>query len=51
VAEVLPFSEAELRLLETLLRHKIRFLVVGLSAARTFDCMLQSGVFARMSSM
>jgi hypothetical protein len=33
VAEVLPLSEAELRLLETLLRHKIRFLVVGLSAA------------------
>jgi hypothetical protein len=33
VAEVLPFSETELRLLETLLRHKIRFLVVGLSAA------------------
>ena len=33
VAEVLPLSEAELRLLETLLRHKIRFLMVGLSAA------------------
>jgi hypothetical protein len=33
VAEVLPLSEAELRLLETLLRHKIRFMVVGLSAA------------------
>ena len=33
MAEVLPLSEAELRLLETLLRHKIRFLVVGLSAA------------------
>ncbi len=33
MAEVLPLSEAELRLLETLLRHKIRFMVVGLSAA------------------
>jgi hypothetical protein len=33
VAEVLPLSETELRLLETLLRHKIRFMVVGLSAA------------------
>jgi len=33
VAEVLPLSEAELRLLGTLLRHKIRFMVVGLSAA------------------
>jgi hypothetical protein len=33
VAEVLPLSEAELRLLETLIRHKIRFMVVGLSAA------------------
>jgi hypothetical protein len=33
VAEVLPLSETELRLLETLLRHEIRFLVVGLSAA------------------
>jgi hypothetical protein len=33
VAEVLPLSEPELRLLESLLRHKIRFLVVGLSAA------------------
>jgi hypothetical protein len=33
VAEVLPFSETELLLLESLLRHKIRFLVVGLSAA------------------
>jgi hypothetical protein len=29
----LPLSETELRLLETLLRHKIRFMVVGLSAA------------------
>lgn len=33
MAEVLPLSETELRLLESLLRHKIRFLVVGLSAA------------------
>jgi hypothetical protein len=33
VAEVLPLSESEIRLLETLLRHKIRFMVVGLSAA------------------
>jgi hypothetical protein len=33
VAEVLPLSETELRLLETLVRHKIRFMVVGLSAA------------------
>ena len=33
VAEVLPLSEPELRLLESLLRHKIRFMVVGLSAA------------------
>jgi hypothetical protein len=33
VAEVLPLSESELRLLESLLHHKIRFMVVGLSAA------------------
>jgi hypothetical protein len=33
VAEALPLSESELRLLESLLRHKIRFMVVGLSAA------------------
>jgi hypothetical protein len=33
VAEVLPLSENELQLLESLLRHKIRFMVVGLSAA------------------
>ena len=33
MAEVLPLSESELRLLESLLRHRIRFLVVGLSAA------------------
>jgi len=33
VAEVLPLSESELRILESLIRHKIRFMVVGLSAA------------------
>lgn len=33
MAEVLPLSETEFRLLETLVRHKIRFMVVGLSAA------------------
>ena len=33
MAEVLPLSETELRLLESLLRHKVRFMVVGLSAA------------------
>ena len=33
MAEVLPLSEAELQVLESLLRHKIRFMVVGLSAA------------------
>lgn len=33
MAEVLPLSESELQLLESLLRHKIRFMVVGLSAA------------------
>jgi hypothetical protein len=33
VAEVLPLSENELRLLESLIHHKIRFMVVGLSAA------------------
>lgn len=33
MAEVLPLSENELRLLESLIRHKIRFMVVGLSAA------------------
>ena len=33
MAEVLPLSESEFRLLESLLRHKIRFMVVGLSAA------------------
>ena len=33
MAEVLPLSKTELRLLETLVRHKIHFMVVGLSAA------------------
>jgi hypothetical protein len=33
VAEVLPLSRAELRLLASLLRHKVRFMVVGLFAA------------------
>ena len=33
MAEVLPLSDAELRLLGSLLQHKIRFMVVGLSAA------------------
>ena len=33
MAEVLPLSKSELRLLESLLRHKIHFMVVGLSAA------------------
>jgi hypothetical protein len=33
VAEVLPLSEGELRLLESLIRHQVRFMVVGLSAA------------------
>ena len=33
MAEVLPLSHAELRLLASLLRHKVRFMVVGLSAA------------------
>ena len=33
MAAPLPFSESELRLLETLLKHKVRFMVVGLSAA------------------
>ena len=31
--EPLPFSENELRLLQTLLKRKVRFMVVGLSAA------------------
>jgi hypothetical protein len=33
VAEVLPLSNAELRVLDTLRRHRIRFMIVGLSAA------------------
>ncbi len=33
MAEVLPLSNGELRLLESLLRHHVRFMVVGLSAA------------------
>jgi hypothetical protein len=33
VAGPLPFSEDEIRLLDTLLKHKVRFMVVGLSAA------------------
>jgi hypothetical protein len=33
VAAPLPFSESELRLLGALLEHKVRFTVVGLSAA------------------
>ena len=33
MAVPLPFSESELRLLQVLLKHKVRFMVVGLSAA------------------
>ena len=33
MAEALPLSESELGLLASLVRHRIRFLVVGLSAA------------------
>jgi hypothetical protein len=33
VAARLPFSESELRLLRSVLQHKVRFMVVGLSAA------------------
>ncbi len=33
MAAPLPFSESEIRLLENLIRHEIRFMVVGLSAA------------------
>ncbi len=33
MAKALPLSGAELRLLESLLRHGVRFMVVGLSAA------------------
>ena len=33
MAEVLPLSESELRLLESLVEHQVPFMVVGLSAA------------------
>ena len=33
MAEVLPLSENELRLLKSLVKHRVRFMVVGLSAA------------------
>ncbi len=33
MAAPLPFSENEIRLLGALLKHKVRFMVVGLSAA------------------
>lgn len=33
MAEVLPLSEAELRVLTSLVRHEVRFMIVGLSAA------------------
>ena len=33
MAEALPLSESELQLLESLVRHRVRFMVVGLSAA------------------
>jgi len=33
VADTQPFSESERRLLRALLRHKVRFMIVGLSAA------------------
>ncbi len=33
MAVQLPFSESEIRLLGTLLKHKVRFMIVGLSAA------------------
>jgi len=33
VAAPLPFSENEIRLLGSLLKHQVRFMVVGLSAA------------------
>ena len=33
MAAPLPFSEDEIRLLGTLLKHKVRFMVVGLAAA------------------
>ena len=33
MAAPLPFSESELRLLQVLLKRKVRFMIVGLSAA------------------
>jgi hypothetical protein len=33
VAEALPLSESELKLLASLVRHRVRFMIVGLSAA------------------
>lgn len=33
MAALLPFTESELQLLRALLRHRVRFMVVGLSAA------------------
>ena len=33
MAVPLPFSESELRLLRVLLKRKVRFMIVGLSAA------------------
>ena len=33
MAKVLPLSEGELQLLESLHRHRVRFMIVGLSAA------------------
>jgi len=33
VAEVLPLSEGELQILESLVRHRVQFMIVGLSAA------------------
>jgi hypothetical protein len=33
VAEVLPLSESELKLLRALVKHNVRFMIVGLSAA------------------
>ena len=33
MAEALPLSESELRILESLVRHEVKFMIVGLSAA------------------
>ena len=33
MAEVLPLSESELKLLDSLVRHQVNFMIVGLSAA------------------